>query len=235
MFNLPYPVPDEVDAHVRRLILNRRNSIVLPSFDTSSIIGSETNEIILSLFLLEINRPTDKVHVTINPFNPNTKIAEDGLSTFLELKRNGYIDFRLPNELFKKIVGTSKRLLLRLVDPDVELVFTGPDSTGTTEEPKLTIVSSDRISNVSHPQGLIVSDLSFFNVENAQIHFGSGDNIGHDKGANDKEGFWSRSLWPFIIAVIAPIIVALILYHIFGIDTVSSLAPSPLPSIERQP
>lgn len=130
---------------MEKIILNKKTSIVLPLFDTTSILGSKVNKIILSLYLLNAESLPllKKIHLTINPFNPDTREVKNGVSVLFRPKVNAYNDFLLPRELFEKMVSSNELLLLRMVDVRTTLVFAGPDIVGTSQDPQLTFEHVD--------------------------------------------------------------------------------------------
>ncbi len=122
------------------LFLDFQNAILLPVFDTASIIADENiQNITLSLFVKETNS-TGSIHVTINPFDLNTGYIQDGLSSYISPKIGGYVDFKLPRELFEKTIKSTNRLLIKMVDSDKKIEFIGPDIVGTSHDPKLVVV-----------------------------------------------------------------------------------------------
>lgn len=164
------------------LILDADTSIVLPYFDTSSIINSNIDSIILSLYVLDkIPDTADKIQITINTVDLNTKVVEDGLSTFVNVSRDSYIDFKLPKELFEKTIRTQKRFLVRLISGGQKLVLQGPDVAGTSQDPKLIIVEHNYINDTKTPNQPLVKEHNYYNIQNAQFHFGEGNNVGRDK------------------------------------------------------
>ncbi len=204
------------------LILDRDRSIVLPNFDTSSIVGSNIEEIVLSLYLLERTpKSSEQVQITINPFDPSTKQAENGLSAFIQPNVGGYVDFRLPIELFEKVLGSDQRFLVKIVEPNQKLIFAGPDIAGTTEDPRLTIVHGEPGATQPLEQLPVIVNNNYINIENSQVHFGPGDNIGRDKflSAKDAQSSSKQNILnnPWVIGIGVGLIVMLLGYYLWGI------------------
>src|SRR3989344_6500058 len=200
------------------LVLNKENSIVLPNFDTSSISEADVTQIILSLYGLDKKPKSDRrLQITINPFNIVTKEARDGSSVFIQPSIGQYVDFKLPMELFKRIIGTQERLLIRIVDQDQEIVFAGPNIAGTTHDPRLTITYNP---DILPPNIGSIMGNDFVNISNSKIifnvHYGPGDNVGGDKNVGNAESFLSKFLWQFIMVIIGTIVGGLIIaYMVF--------------------
>lgn len=198
------------------LILDADTSIVLPYFDTSSIINSNIDSIILSLYVLDkIPDTADKIQITINTVDLNTKVVEDGLSTFVNVSRDSYIDFILPKELFEETIRTQKRFLVRLVSGGQKLVLQGPDVAGTSQDPKLIVVLND-INDTKTPNQPLVKEYNYYNIQNAQFHFGEGNNVGRDKIEEVGSIVNDIPLWlKYIVAVAAILGVAWGIYTFF--------------------
>ncbi len=200
-----------------RLNLNQEQSILLPNFDTTAILGSNIKEIILSLFVLDFkssNKSSD-IHLTINPFDPTTRRTESGLSIFFKPNERAYCDFRLPRELFESLVGPNKRLLVKIVTPDTKLVFAGPDSSGTATDPKLTVSYSDKADQENSMIGHLVvnNHYNYAIISNSQVHSGSGDNVGRDKikkGGEALKKWYEKPLGIVFLMVVAGIIIFLL-------------------------
>lgn len=192
------------------IFLNQNQSILLPSFNTVSLLDSSIENIILSLYVLDIksNDESPEIHLTINPFDPNTKQINDGLSRILKLKKNEYNDFVLPREIFEKIIATNKRLLVKLVGPNASLVFAGVNE--STTDPKLTVVYSER-TPIKEPSSPIIvnNNYNFQNISNSQINMKEGIITTQ----NSQDNFFSKIFWSLII----PILAGLILFYIFKI------------------
>lgn len=166
------------------LILDRDTSIILPSFDTSAILGSNIKSITLSLYVLDKNPglPSDAL-ITINPIDLQTKVVDDGLSTSVNVVKDGYVDFHLPRELFERTIGTPKTFLLHLVSKDQKITFAGPEINGTTQDPRLIIVSTEGMDVETQGRSFVVN-YNFGTISNTQLHFGTGDNVGNNKNAS---------------------------------------------------
>ncbi|OGZ70258.1 MAG: hypothetical protein A2904_01165 [Candidatus Staskawiczbacteria bacterium RIFCSPLOWO2_01_FULL_33_9] len=195
------------------LILDRANSIILPYFDTSSIIGKSIKAIKLSLWVLDIKpKFPEKVQITINLFNPLTNEIKDGLSAFIYPKDGNYVSFNLPLELFEKAVGTNNRFLIKIVDTVPKIVFAGPNQSGTTNDPKLNIEYSENTIPIPLP-------LEFFkiigNIQNLQINYGGGNNMATNQDSK-KENIFDKFFWKFLIPVAVVVVGAYLIYY-FGI------------------
>ena len=189
------------------LFLDPNTSLVLPYFDTSSIANSNIDSITLSLYVLDkIPDASSQIHITINPVDLNTNQVGDGLSTFVDVSKDSYVDFRLPRELFEQTLRTSKRLLVRLVSKDQKIVLKGPDEVGTTLDPRLTVEHSELNEKEVLDQPQIVEN-NYYNIENSKLTFIEGDNNITDSQitVNNDGGF----LW-WLEYLILPLIVALI-------------------------
>lgn len=190
------------------LILDSETSIVLPYFDTSSIVNSNIESITLSLFVLEKTpRGLTKTRIMINPVDLNTGETKDGLSTFVSVEKGNYIDFRLPKELFEQTIKTQKRLLVGLVSKGQRLVLAGPDAIGTTQDPIMTIEHGKLIES-EYPDEPRIKENEYYNIKSAQFHFGSGDNITGDKINTQNNKKWHEIWW--IKYIIFPLMVLLI-------------------------
>lgn len=194
------------------LFLDNSTSLVLPYFDTSSIADSNISSIILSLYVIDINPDVpSKLQITINPINLDTMTVGDGLSAFVDAKKDDYVNFELPKELFEQTVRTQNRFIIRLVSKG-SLTLQGSDEVGTVQDPRLTVVHGDIKSTESPDQPRIIEN-NYFNIEKVQYHFGSGDNVGNNKNVllPDKS-FWGSLLGQIIIGLIVATIIALIAY-----------------------
>lgn len=201
------------------LVLNQDVSIVLPRFDTSSIFGKGVSEITLSLYLSKIfsNKTIQKIHLTINPFDPQTMETSAGLSLFIEPTIKSYINFKLPLELFEKTIGSHDLLLIKMVDNGINLEFNGVGNTGRGNCPKL-VASYTEIGYPDHNKQPIVVSGDYYNVNLVQNSFGNGDNINGNKiSDNAKEGFLSKFFWYFIAVIFATVVSGLILNNFFDI------------------
>lgn len=199
---------DETDS--KHLLLNRETSIILPTFDTTSIIHGGISKIVLSLYLKKIDKNESNIHVTINPVDEKGHTIDDGLSTHLEPKVGRYINLDLPVSLFKKAVGSRTRFLLKLVGPDVSMEFDGPDRKGTTNDPKLQVVyvsetSVTRSHNIYSP---IINNY-FANIENSQVNLGNGDFT--QNNYHPDNNFINGLFWKLIIPILVIVIAAYIL------------------------
>ena len=190
-----------------RLVLDYENSILLPTFDTISILKNKSIlKITVRLFLLETNNENN-IHITINPFDLNTSMVDDGLSSHITPIPKNYIDFHLPRELFEEMVGSTKRLMIRSVDKDVRLVFSGSDVTGTSNDPSLVVTYFDNINIDPQPLSSLVKDYKFINIriDNSQIHFGLGNNL-----PNQDTGQINWTKWGTILTGLSILVVILL-------------------------
>ena len=188
------------------LVLDKENSIVLPYFDTSIISREKISEIILSLFVVDRKSKSDNpIQITVNPFNPESGDVEDGLSTFINPRIGYYTDFHLQKDSFEKILGTKKRLLIKLVNDDSKIVFSGIDDTGTSNDPKLVITSEGGIEPSQIPVSLQEVFNNLGSINNSQLNFGPGNNI-ININHGPKEGFWSKFFWQVIVAIFVGLI-----------------------------
>lgn len=204
---------------ISTLVLDEDNSIVLPYFDTSSIVNSNIESITLSLHVLDkIPKRTERLQITINPVDLSTNLVGDGLSTFVNVGRGNYVDFRLPRELFEQTVRTQKRLLVHLVGGGKKLILSGPDETGIAQDPKMIIEYSEKANeeNLDQPR---IAENQYYNIKNSQLHFGTGDNIGGhkiEKYLQESNKLWhEKPLGMLIITVVAGLIIAFLVYE-FG-------------------
>ncbi len=188
------------------LYLNSDTSIVLPYFDTSSVANSNIDAIILSLYVLDKTpEVSSRVQITINPVDLNTNNVDDGLSAFVNVSKDSYIDFKLPKELFEQTVHKPKRFLVHLVNKDQKIVLAGPDMVGTTQDPKLIVVHTKLNENEIPDQPKIIEN-NYYTIENAQLHFGVGDNVGNNKiGTINTSALNDIPLWLKWLVAIATI------------------------------
>jgi len=195
------------------LYIDQSHALLLPSFDTASVLGSSIDSITLSMYVLDINQK-DKVptiHVTINPFDQSTKQADNGLSNFIPTPdKKGYMDIILPRELFETIIGTNKRFLVKMVSSDTNIVLAGVNDAIT--DPRLTIVHSDDLPQ-KEPESPVVINYIFESINNSQIIIGDKTNNASVTNRNTREGLATKLLWYFIV----PILVGLVLYYIFKV------------------
>lgn len=195
------------------LYLDSDTSIVLPYFDTSSIVNSNIQAITLSLYVLNKtpNEPS-RVQITINPIDLNSNLVGDGLSSFINVNKDSYIDFRLPKELFERSIQTPKRFLVRLFTKDQRLVLKEPDSAGTVLDPRLVVEHSELLKNESLDTPNIIEN-NYYNITNSKLTFVEGNNteIANNSNSdiavnNNKDGLpW------WVVYIILPIVVGLIL------------------------
>ncbi len=189
-----FPFPE---AH--ELILDLNTSIVLPNFDTSSIIRDRVKEIVLSLFLLTRESELGgKILITINPFDPVTKLVENGLSAMIDPVTDSFIDFHLPRELFEKIVGTNKRLLIKLSNRNERLVFAGPEMSGTVKDPRLLIVYSNIAPQTqdavpTHTINYIIGEMIY-----SQQYFGKGSKF----AVGENQGLLTSLIVPVLVGIL---------------------------------
>lgn len=191
------------------LFLNQKQSILLPNFNTTSLLDSSIENIVLSLYVLDIKSDNEfpEVHLTINSFDPNTKQVDDGLSRILKPKKNEYSDFILPRELFEKTISTNKRFLVKMVDTNVSLVFAGLNNSVT--DPRLMIVHNKEAHQEPNSSIVVNNNYSYQNISNSQINVGDGV----INTNNSQENFWDKLFWYLAI----PILTGLILFYIFKV------------------
>lgn len=196
------------------LILDKGTSIVLPEFDTTAILNSNISEIVLSLFLID-NIPAEikDVHITINPFDPITGKMDEGLSRTIESIRDSYIDIRLPRELFERTIHKPKKFLLKLVDTRVKLVFEGIDKYGTTHDPKLVVLYSDKTTE--EEEIVPVINYNYYNVEahNSNVQIGGQDNNQNFDNRKNGKGWQDNPILYLIIGVVILVLGGLIVNY----------------------
>lgn len=196
--------------YMNTLFLNKDQALLLPVFDTSSILNSSIDKIVLSLYVLDINSAAPNVHFTINLFDTQTKQINDGVSIFRKPQKDGYIDFELQRELFKKAAGTvDKRFLLKIVNPDTNITFAGVNDAST--DPVLVIVHSEKLPH-KEPESPAVKNYNFTLFSTTQFSYGSGDNI---VNANN-ENLLSKMIW-WLMGIAGSIIASYLLYRWFKI------------------
>lgn len=223
------------NAYMTSMILNEHRSILLPRIDTSAITENAIiSEIGLNLYVEEFanKTQTDSVHLTVNPFDPQTNTIRDGVSGIYHPKSNQHLEIRLPKSLFEEITGTNERLLLKIVGKDQELRFSGSETTEISQDPFLTITYTEGQKQPEYSP-TIINNYTLVSVDNSQLHFGNGDNIARDKisntnssvGAVNKESFISKFFWYFIIGIAVSVIGTFIIYKL-GLNGNSSLQSS---------
>ena len=194
-----------------QLLLDSSTSIILPAFDTSSIIRAGVSKIVLSIYLKKINKTESRVHVTINPINEGGHVIGDGLPAELVPKINSYINLDLPVSLFEGAIGSQVRLLIKLVSPNVSMVFEGPDKAGTTNDPKLLVVYSDpledgRFQRGSPPMNNFITNNFYGNISNSQINSGVGEMLQVNHSSENK--LISKIFWFLIVPIAVGIVIA---------------------------
>lgn len=214
------------NAYTQNMILNEDQSILLPNFDTSAITGNNISEIGLNLYVQKFTNKiqNDSVHLTVNPYDPKTNIIRDGLSAIYHPGVNQYLEIKLPKSLFEEIIGTNERLLLKIVGKDQELIFSNSETTGTDQDPFLTVAYSEGAPERtdSTPTPSIVNNYNFGSINNSQIHYGTGDNVAMNKNINSEknaetksgESFISKFFWYFIVGIAVLVIGAFITYKL---------------------
>lgn len=69
-FLLPIVAFTQITETYNTYTLNKNNSLLLPQFDTASIVNSDVENIILSLYVLNMGMDENtEVQLTINPIN----------------------------------------------------------------------------------------------------------------------------------------------------------------------
>jgi hypothetical protein len=124
------------------LVLDYDHSILLPKFASAGLDGARVDSIVLSLFVEQLDTTNEAVHVTINPIDLNTNTVEPGLSQVIEPTKGGWIDFTLPRELFAPIVDSTKRMVIRMVDPNTAMVLHGAGD-HSVNVPRMVITHED--------------------------------------------------------------------------------------------
>jgi|GEM_PF-4348704 len=197
-----------VSNPMNTLLLNQNQSILLPSFNTTPLLNSSIENIVLSLYVLDIklDNESPEIHITINPFDPDTKLMDDGISSVLRPKKDEFSNFVLPRELFEKIIATNKRLLVKTVDSNVSLIFAGVNE--ATTDPHLIVEHSEKIP-LQEIKGPITINNYYNIISNSEIIMGGGI----INNQNSQENFLSKFLWYFIV----PVLVGLVLFYIFKI------------------
>lgn len=196
------------------MILNSDISILLPEFIIEEIVHQEIDTIEVSLFVLKFDNrsSSDSVHITINPFDINNNTIEDGLSKVLIPSNNCYLRIELPIELFKRIIGTNKRLLLKSVNPNQELIFDEDDISGKSNGPILTInYSAKQAEKFRKP--ILKGDLTLDNIENATIILTDNSSItfvNNKKKDTIKEGLFGKLFWSVLIPIIVTVLSAIL-------------------------
>ncbi len=186
------------------LILDKNNSIAI-YFDVSSIPeGATINSMALNLYLLRLNSTRvnlDKVNIAINLFDPKTNEIEEGVSLFFQPKVNSYNRFELPVNYFQKIIKLNYHVLIRLVDPGIEMLFAHSGMGENIENP---VPSIDYIEPTApnldkNTTGMVYN---VYNIENSKVQFAQGENI---KQEMNSDGKWYLNPW--LITVIGGLIV----------------------------
>lgn len=180
------------------LFLNKEQALLLPIFNTSSILNSSIDKIVISLYVLNINSVTPEVNFTINLFDPQTKQIDDGVSVFKNPQKDVYIDFELPRELFEKIVGTDKIFLLKIVNPSADITFAGVNSIAGMD-PVLVIVHSEKLPH-KEPGSSVVKNYNFALFSIIQSSYGHGNNIINT--ITQDENIWWKIV-PIILAILS--------------------------------
>jgi len=214
------------NAYMQNMILNENQSILLPNFDTSAITGNNISEIGLNLYIQKFTNKTqnDSVHLTVNQYDPKTNIIRDGLSAIYHPEANQYLEIKLPKSLFEEIIGTNERLLLKIVGKDQELIFSSSETTGTEQDPFLTVTYSEGAPEKTDntPTPVIINNFNFGSINNSQIHYGTGDNVAMNKNINSEknvdtkseESFIGKFFWYFIVGIAVLVIGTFITYKL---------------------
>ena len=204
-------IPMKFVNSASNLILNRDHSIAI-SLDTSSIPeGAIINRMALNLYLLELNSTRtniDKVHITINLFNPKTSEIEEGISLSFQPKVNSYNEFELPVTYFQKLIKSSYHILIRLIDPGIEMTFAYSGIGGNIENPVPSIDYNESVApNLNkNTKGIVYN---FYNIENSKVQFAQGENIKQEIGSS---GEWYSNPW--LITIGGGLVLLLIWYFI---------------------
>ena len=199
MIFLPFMVyAQEVNTY-NMYTLNKDSFLLLPHFNTSAIANSDIENIILSLYVLDI-KSTERnaeMQFTVNPINLESRQKSDGVSIFRTPRVNEYFDISLPRELFKKMIGTNDRILLKVVDPDTSIAFAGINN--ATTDPKLTIVEA----GVRNPNIPNISLDGIGQINNSQIIINTGSGTVNSY-SSDRLSWWlTYILFPLIVAIVA--------------------------------
>ena len=215
------------NAYMLNMKLNEKQSILLPNFDTTAIIGNSISEIGLNLYVVKFTNPnpSQPVHLTINPYNPKTNAIRDGLSAMYSPVEKDYLEIKLPLSLFENILGTNERLLLKIVGSEQELIFSSHETMGTDQDPYLTVIYTEGIQQPTNNAPVTINNvINIENIDNSQIHYGTGDNVAMNKNIiqnsgenkNIKSSFFDKFFWYFIVAI-AVIVISAFINHKLGL------------------